>query len=535
MASKRAHSPELVPNPFIKKRNLEWSIELASPTGDAERGGSDAPDGETGAPLAPDQEEQTAPEPRTAEPEDQPRSAAVEAGRAHIADHLAYFRDLAAQRTLRPYPAGHAHLDAGAWGALWAGHADAGGGAHFVVHQHDHPVAGAHYDLRLQIGAGSSASWALPYGLPGNPCGSGRRRQAPRLAIETRVHCLWNHLVETASAATGSLLVWDTGTYEVLADDDDDEVGNDNSTTAAATATTTAMAGSSSPAAAALPSPRRLRSRPSRGGRPEEDPDSQASSMLPAAPPTEPTAAAATAPVPTQQEKLHAAFQARRIRLRLHGARLPHNYVINLRLPRAEDAAGRARSLRGPTRKRRGGGGGSRKKAPEPVTSSDSEGEPAPEPEPELGPGIGSGDGGGGDDEGVNLSAMERELRELEDDEVRRTNAYPGAINSIGSVHQRRWFLSLDREACGFVKRRVDGRVIWEKGDDASLSTPAATAGSEGNGGDGSDGGRLTFPFYVMGPEIERSVVTGRLAEDVLRDEGVVRFVRRKGWKPILN
>jgi hypothetical protein len=36
------------------------------------------------------------------------------------------------------------------------------------------------------------------------------------------------------------------------------------------------------------------------------------------------------------------------------------------------------------------------------------------------------------------LSAIERELRELEDKEVRRTNAYPGASNTIGSVHQQR-------------------------------------------------------------------------------------------------
>lgn len=42
-------------------------------------------------------------------------------------------------------------------------------------------------------------------------------------------------------------------------------------------------------------------------------------------------------------------------------------------------------------------------------------------------------------------------------------------------------------------------------------------------------------PFYVRGPDVERSVVTGRLGSDVLSDEGVQGFRRRKGWRPVLN
>lgn len=60
-------------------------------------------------------------------------------------------------------------------------------GCHFVIHQHDHPIAGPHYDLRLQFSGSSSLSWAVMYGLPGNP----NSRRMNRNATETRVHCLW--------------------------------------------------------------------------------------------------------------------------------------------------------------------------------------------------------------------------------------------------------------------------------------------------------------------------------------------------------
>lgn len=42
-------------------------------------------------------------------------------------------------------------------------------------------------------------------------------------------------------------------------------------------------------------------------------------------------------------------------------------------------------------------------------------------------------------------------------------------------------------------------------------------------------------PFYVRGPEFERSVVTGRTGNDVLIDENVENFTPRRGWRPVMN
>lgn len=192
------------------------------------------------------------------------------------------------------------------------------------------------------------------------------------------------------------------------------------------------------------------------------------------------------------------------------------------------------------------------KKAPEPATSSDPEAESAA-PSPSR-----PNKGTGGDDANIvyapaeqvkegekDISATERELRELEDEEVRRTNAYPGATNSIGSVHQRRWYLSLDREASGFAKRRREGRTVWESTNVGQPPLTAASPQKAEEGGrqqeaKGDENGaaitpRLTYPFYVRGVEHERSVVTGRLGSEVLRDEGVVGYVGRKGWQAILK
>jgi hypothetical protein len=224
----------------------------------------------------------------------------------------------------------------------------------------------------------------------------------------------------------------------------------------------------------------------------------------------------------TQQEKLHQAFQARKIRIRLNGTRLPEDYVLNLRLTKDEDIAGRAKSGRRPKTRRRRGASGAQTRRPEPMTSSDSESETAgksardEDDEDTVDAPVEQ------DQEGI--SAMEREIRELEDEQVRKTNAYTGATNSINSVHQRKWFLSIDREASGFMKQRKRGRTVWVR---HRIESPH----------DGADsGGRsLTFPFYVRGAEVERSVVTGRQGADVLRDEGVLGFVKRKGWQAVLN
>lgn len=293
-----------------------------------------------------------------------------------------------------------------------------------------------------------------------------------RNATETRVHCLWNHLVETAGLHTGSLLVWDTGSYEVLP-------------------------------------PRRNKYAPvdsqegaSDGG--EQDRWGQL----------------------TQQEKLAAAFSSRKIRLRLNGSRLPRGYAVSLRLTKDEDAAGRAKAAKPAGTRKRRGRKAPPKKASETSSDSDDSG-----PGPDRRPGREDGeeeynDGSTAASKGVEgISEMERELRELEDAEVRSTNAYPGAVNSIGSIHQRKWFLSLDREECGFVRTKKDGRIWWERQD---VSEEEELGHDQGQS-------RLQWPFYVRGPDHERSIVTGRLGAEILRDEGVVGYVGRKGWRAILR
>ncbi|KAI1657655.1 hypothetical protein F4813DRAFT_389391 [Daldinia decipiens] len=230
------------------------------------------------------------------------------------------------------------------------------------------------------------------YGLPGDP----NSQRLNRNATETRIHCLWNHLIETASVSTGSLIIWDTGTYTILP-------------------------------------PRETSRRTSCNSQSDEEEKS---------------------PELTEQEKLHQTFQTRKIRIRLNGTRLPRNYVLNLRLTKEEDVAGRAKSTRTPTWRRRRGApaqgrdsarGKGKGKAVEPATSSgsDSGGEPSENEESEI------------------------------------VNAPVEDVDEHGS--------------------------------------------------------RLTFPFYVRGVEAERSVVTGRTGGDVLKDEGVVGYIGRKGWRPVLN
>lgn len=117
------------------------------------------------------------------------------------------------------------------------------------------------------------------------------------------------------------------------------------------------------------------------------------------------------------------------------------------------------------------------------------------------------------------ISALEREIAEQEDEEVRLTNAYPGATNSIGSIHQRRWYLSMDRYASGFYPLRVEDRSEGGKRKWTRRREANRILGFE--------------PFFVMGRGLERSVVTGRTADEVMADEGVENFVGRKGWRPV--
>jgi hypothetical protein len=104
--------------------------------------------------------------------------------------------------------------------------------------------------------------------------------------------------------------------------------------------------------------------------------------------------------------------------------------------------------------------------------------------------------------------------------QIQRNNAYPGSFNTIGSIHQRRWYLSLDRLNSGFEPPVRTKEKKWRRRQSDNKEGPVV-GGFE--------------PFYVCGPEIERSVVTGRLGADVLEDEGVDDFVRRRGWRAVLN
>lgn len=170
--SKRSGSPELVPNPFIKKRNLQWSIDITGLPHDAASSSSSNDEDELSRPQG---------------EEEQPTTATIEAGKASTDDHLNLFSALLTKTTLSPFPSSTPHLSVERYQKLYEANAGDPQGAHFIIHQYDHPIAGTHYDLRLQINETSSASWAIMYGLPGDP----NSFRLNRNATETRVHCLW--------------------------------------------------------------------------------------------------------------------------------------------------------------------------------------------------------------------------------------------------------------------------------------------------------------------------------------------------------
>ncbi|EGD97231.1 hypothetical protein TESG_04643 [Trichophyton tonsurans CBS 112818] len=435
-----SHESRTVENPFVKPENQRWSVSLPrslvrSVSPPPARARKRRREGQHPRRVA--DEDDT-------KPEDQPQSelkvdiAAIEAGKAEVEDHLEVFsaRLRASTRPELPQVPRLAHS---AWRDLYQRnqHED---GKHFVVHQHDHPIAGPHYDLRLQFSRTSSLSFAIMYGLPGNP----NSKRLSRNATETRVHNVWNHLIESASAASGSMIIWDTGEYSVLPYYGSDALETDKS-----------------------------------------------------------DAGFSTEEQPTESEKLRRAFHQRKIRLRLHGTRLPPNYTVTLRLTRDNDTSGQ---LKTPSKRRRRRGAGRQvdiRQRPE-LTSSDSE-------EHEERP--------SSDQPSSNISPSHSDQ---EDKTIRQTNAYRGATNSISSIHQRTWYLTLDRVNSGF-ERRVDSTraVHWTRKEETSPGNGAIPLGFE--------------PFFVRGPDFERSVLTGRLGGDVLSDEAVVGFHGRKGWRPVLE
>lgn len=110
-----------------------------------------------------------------------PNLAGIEAGETQIRNHLEYFSTHLSQRT-----SPRSSLSIPDFKNLYKRNQHPHG-RHWVIHQHDHPVAGVHYDLRLQINETSSISWAIMYGLPGNV----NSRRLNRNATETRVHNVW--------------------------------------------------------------------------------------------------------------------------------------------------------------------------------------------------------------------------------------------------------------------------------------------------------------------------------------------------------
>ena len=362
-----------------------------------------------------------------------PTLAAVEAGRAKIEDHLTYFKHPLA-RASRTTPADVPRLSINDFASLYKNNQHQHG-HHFVIHQHNHPKAGVHYDLRLQFSATSSVSWAFPKGLPGNP----NSRQLGRMAIETRVHNLWNNLIESASMKTGSLLIWDTGTYSVLPRKKDEKEMLSPQTTDD-----------------------------------ESDQDTGANPKL--------------RDGRHENKKLDEAFKSRHIRLRLHGTRLPKDYTITLCLPSNNDITEK------PTTRRRRSRPIARSRRPSHTSDSDDAAPPTPSAT-------------------TDQTAVNEDLDTDtdEDAQTRIQNAYPGSTNSIGSIHQRRWFVLLDRQSSGYE---------YVAGEWSRRMLPNGDLGG-------------FEPFIVRGRDHERSVVTGRLARDVERDEGCEAYIGRGGWKSI--
>ncbi|KAJ5142846.1 uncharacterized protein N7515_001633 [Penicillium bovifimosum] len=379
--------------------------------------------------------------------------AAIEAGQVEGIDHLSVISTRLREcvRVLPDQPT--VRLPIGEWIDLYQRN-EHPEGRHFVIHQHDHPIAGPHYDLRLQFSETSSVSWSIMYGLPGDP----NSQRLNRNATETRIHCLWNHLIETASTKTGSLIIWDTGEYEILPYQMD----------------------------------------PSG---PETDDSRSESSQDSRVSPEEQISDSA---------KLREAFQKRKIRLRLHGTRLPKNYTIVLRMDKTTDFARPIRE--GPKRRRRHP---SRPTVPRAPSTSDS-GSPSPPPDER-----GSEADQRAPSEPHSDSSKPVDEVYAAEIEIQRNNAYPGSSNTIGSIHQRRWYLSLDRESSGFEPTIAIGNNTLARSRKKTWARNAVGGGFDA--------------FYVHGPEAERSVVTARLGRDVLDDEGVEEFVPRRGWRPVLH
>jgi hypothetical protein len=486
---KERNSQATIENPFIKSKNKSW--ELAAPDS-LNRSVSPPPRARNKNPA------ETTTSSKSLAPIKPATTAAVEAGEVEVEDHVSFFSTKLLEARV-PGPVNQPRLAHQAWLDLYQRNLH-DRGHHFVVHQHDHPVAGTHYDLRLQCNASSSISFAIMYGLPGDP----NSRRPNRNATETRVHNLWNHLIETASSDTGTMLLWDTGEYFVIPYKANRSSRSKNRTDSSASDSDT------------------------------EDLNGE-----------------------SEPEKLHRAFQARKIKLRLHGTRLPPNYTIALRLT-AENNRQRQPAPPSFKRRRRNNSAMARKQREETSDSSqassqepDDQRDPensSPHPHiPQFKQGVSSlhrlaspparrRSAGEIDDgkvknknkkdsptaAGIPTSEPPPTAAHDVDEEIRMQNAYPGATNSINSIHQRKWFLSLDRHACGLTRAEdpKTGERIWRR---------QRRRGRRGDEDDDAEDSGFT-KFHVLGREHETSVLTGRKAADIARDEGLVGYRPRGGW-----
>ena len=277
----------------------------------------------------------------------------------------------------------------------------------------------------------------------------------------------------------------------------------------------------------------------------------------------------------SESQKLHDAFQQCRIRIRLHGTRLPQNYTVSLRLSKDDY---RSEQPGPPKRRRRRLSPGPARRETQQTSSSESESHastsssapfavlkkaqlasfrrtaspPLKDHHTTAGHTSPSDYSNTNKKRPTELAFLhtnhpskpnsankvskitsayfenENENKDEDEDEdedeletTRLTNTYPGgAINTISSIHQRRWFLTLDRHNSGFVPQlnKATGHKTWVRRWRAD------------------DGTRDGFErFHVLGREVERSVVTGRLAKDILKDEGVEGFVPRGGWRGVVE